>query len=532
VIEGSQNLTFTDGNVGTTSVNAATSGNVFTGTLNFTAATNDANVLTLTGGSGNNDVFNLSNAIGALNLDVINGGSGTGETLAVKDAQATTITAADANITNIEALTLTTLWTGTVNAQWFGTMDTTLNLAAGTVTGAAAVVNFATSSAAAPDTLNLSNTSDGGFGFTANVGTSLTTSDVLNVIAGATVGVTSTGVDYFGAVHINGAETVNLSSGASAVVTNIFDFGFTLTPTVGAGTLTLSGIDNFDFADATHQGLVTAGVINASGLTGGAWVDIGVFNDTATASPTAWTIISGTGLTTTQITGSASGVDVIVGGGGTTPDFITLGNGVGVEVANQGTGTTLVTEGDTIVLGTGLTTQVGLIGDAALAASPPTAAYALVPHVTNFIVGASAAASDQIVLGKSDYSAVIDNPAGNISAGDAPVVQNVAQNAAATAGITGENILKLTTGVAAASSVQSTFNAAMGTATVTGEQASGQYIALFNDTTNNKMVIVDVAATAGGVIQSGDVVHLIGTVDITAANYANISANHFGHFVA
>ena len=59
--------------------------------------------------------------------------------------------------------------------------------------------------------------------------------------------------------------------------------------------------------------------------------------------------------------------------------------------------------------------------------------------------------------------------------------------------------------------------------------------ASFYDTTNSVMVIVAADGGSGGtatVLETADVVRLIGTVAMTAANYALIDADNFASFLA
>ena len=104
-----------------------------------------------------------------------------------------------------------------------------------------------------------------------------------------------------------------------------------------------------------------------------------------------------------------------------------------------------------------------------------------------------------------------------------------AVGAAGTAITTGTDIIKLTTSTAVTGTLQQLFNAAIGGASVTGISADGrETFFMLHDSTNNKMVIGTVDAGAGNsVIASGDVVTLIGTVDMTAANYALFTNANF-----
>jgi hypothetical protein len=83
--------------------------------------------------------------------------------------------------------------------------------------------------------------------------------------------------------------------------------------------------------------------------------------------------------------------------------------------------------------------------------------------------------------------------------------------------------------------LQGTFNAAIGTSTVTGLTANTQLLYSLYDTTNEVMVIGSADINGTGtttVFETADVVNLIATVGMTAAEYATIDADNFGAFIA
>ena len=90
-------------------------------------------------------------------------------------------------------------------------------------------------------------------------------------------------------------------------------------------------------------------------------------------------------------------------------------------------------------------------------------------------------------------------------------------------------LVKLTNGVVTTGlSLQTAFNTAIGTATVTGATTNKSYFFTMYDTTNAKMVIGIVQDhNTTKTIESGDVVSLVGSVAMSAADYANIGTNHF-----
>ena len=96
------------------------------------------------------------------------------------------------------------------------------------------------------------------------------------------------------------------------------------------------------------------------------------------------------------------------------------------------------------------------------------------------------------------------------------------------------NCIKLTSSTAFTTSIDGTFNAAIGTSTITGFTADSQILFLLHDSTNSKMVVglVDCNANDTTTIQTGDATTLIATVDMTAADYALIDGDNFAAFIA
>jgi len=232
------------------------------------------------------------------------------------------------------------------------------------------------------------------------------------------------------------------------------------------------------------------------------------------------------GITVTARDGNVTittglGTDVVAGGTGT--DVIVLGAGNDTYINTADGANT--TAGDQISVGGGFDT-VTFIGSAASAAN-----YAAAPNVSDFTVGDRADNTDLIRLSSTDgsYSAglSVDGTAAGASGGVG--VSNLAINTTLALGTTNTfEFLKLTTGVAFVTSLQLTFNAAIGTGQVT-EATNGVYGASFYDTTNSRMVIVEVNTGNGTntVIETGDVVRLIGTINMSAADYALIDTDNF-----
>jgi len=226
---------------------------------------------------------------------------------------------------------------------------------------------------------------------------------------------------------------------------------------------------------------------------------------------------------------------------GTGADSITTGTGT--DTVNTGAGNDLIINGTAVDDATGADVLFGGAGNdtfqlqgTGLAATLTN--YSTLVNIKDFTVGTSTSATDFIKLSASGVYAQATaltagtSAQGSITAADAVVVQSLAQNATA-AVATGANVFKLTTGVAFTTDFQGTFNAAIGTGSITGLVAGGAvYAGLMYDTTNSKAVLfaVNDATATNTVIDTGDAIKVIGAIDMSAADYANLSAVNFAVF--
>jgi hypothetical protein len=316
------------------------------------------------------------------------------------------------------------------------------------------------------------------------------------------------GVDIGGgAMTITGIETLTIASSGTAVM----DGATTMTATAATEKLIITGT-----AGTLALGNFTTDQIDATGFTG---------TSIALGTMQQMTLFTG-GSSAETITGSTA-ADTINGGAGA--DVIT-NQAVGVDDSSN----------DIITLGGGFDT-VTLVGSSSGTATN----YLGSSQITDYTVGTSAANTDLIRFSANNTSynddgdvdsGIADAGATDGAAnGDAVVLQSVALNAGAAA-VTGAtvNCIKLTTSTAFTTSIQGTFNAAIGTATVTGLTADSQLLALMHDSTNSKMVVMTVDVNAGTTTtaETGDVVELIATVDMTATDYALIDGDNFAAFIA
>lgn len=223
-----------------------------------------------------------------------------------------------------------------------------------------------------------------------------------------------------------------------------------------------------------------------------------------------------------------NGDDTLSGGDGN--DTIELGvqymnDASGADSITTGTGSDVVRFTGTVAAGTGAATG-----------------YTAFAHVTDFAV-----ASDRLAFSAADVNFSLRTADGTattatglakgaaaqgLAASDAMVVQTVAQNAVATAGIADVSLIKLTTAVAFTTDVKGTFAAALGSATLTGMAANGNYLVSLYDTTAQRMVVGVVNmggnADADTTLASNDFVNadiaIVGVVTMTAGDYAAFGA--------
>jgi len=492
-IGGAQNLTITAAlPTAMTTISAANAtGNV---TVNLTGAA----VHNATGGTGN-DIFDLSGSFvdgtTAASRDTVNGGDGT-DVLVLDDAEVTAVGSAAqfSTVTNIETVRMDTEITATSNCS--------------NLTGVTTIEFDGTSA---------NNVRANGLSYTINSGTEIQfdtvdtgTEAMTFIVSGSatsdSMDIDINGVDMGdGAFAYTGIETVNIATSG----TSLMDGAHTLPTSAANEAMNISG-----------TGTLTLGAVTA---------------DTVTNTMTGTGTLSMSLAAATNYTGGAN-VDSVVGS--TSADIIS-GGASADTIQNQAV-TVDNTANDILTGGDGFDTFV-LVGDSASAAN-----YNGSPTITDFTVGATATTTDFLAFtaGNTAYNddsgtdSGLADAAGDaaVAAADAVVIQTVAQNAgaAAVSGAT-TNFFKLTTAVAFSTDLQGTFNAAIGTSTVTGLTANTQLLYSLYDTTNEVMVIGSADINGTGtttVFETADVVNLIATVGMTAAEYATIDADNFGAFIA
>ena len=382
-VAGAANLTLSA--VDATTVNANQTGNVFSGNLTFTAGV----AATVNGGSGNDALTGADNVVGNISgndgndsitaggagslthADSLNGGLGN-DVITNADLVANTSTAASndtivggggvdtlvsgsaafalvdntaanavQSISGIEAITVSDALGAslTLSKIQAGIQTVTLNA----LTGAARTVTFDSGVAA---TVNL-NAAAAQQLTVAAAGTG--TSDSL------TIANTTAATDVFAgqAYVVSSYETVTLNGGTTT--TRATQDTAAITGTAGVTAINFTGNNTFDVANSAA---ITAGTINASGLTGAAILDMGntasvgvtsiIGSDNNVASGNG-DVLFGQAAAATTITAGA-GNDAITGGsaadsidGGTGLDTITGGGGN--DVLRGGAGNDTITVG-------------------------------------------------------------------------------------------------------------------------------------------------------------------------------------------
>jgi hypothetical protein len=282
---------------------------------------------TITGGSGNDTFAFAANYVGAEaaaaggTRDVINGGGGIDRISMTVARVVAASTTAQANLTSIEALTISDAWTNGLAIDITKFTDVTALTLTGATGTSTATVNSGTTVTLAADT-----------------GTGLTTFAIAGTGTADTLNLNMAGFDFdgAGADAFTGIENLNINTGATITTASVFTAAQSLTQSAGA---TLSTIVATGNNGLTFTGAVTgAGTIDASAL-------VGVLTVTGAAAA-AITIRGGSANDT--INGSAA-ADLLVGNAG---NDALLGAG-GADTIQGDAGT------DTITGGTGVDTMTG-----------------------------------------------------------------------------------------------------------------------------------------------------------------------------
>jgi hypothetical protein len=480
----------------------------FEGNLDVTAGNGTVD---FKGGKGNDTFGFLAGTFTA--TDKVEGGEGA-NTLTVTAADAETITAADANITNIQTLSLSTAGTKdkTLRADLIGDQITTVNLLKGTADnytirfaeGANSINAFAGTPAAA--TLNVQ-ANDGG-----NNDSLTFTIDGDNP---ATPLQTEKANIKIGGLNLNNTDTPNRSIEQLDLIVNNSGAGnhtigaITLPQAAGVvETITITGNSSL-----TITGQVKAEKLDASGLT------------EATAGTT--------GLTMTKVSVSDVGINITGSDfddaliGSSKNDFIAGGTGKDTITGSGGA--------DQIKLGDGFDTVVfntkAAVGDKALNKQE---SYTT---VTDFLTGATATTTDLITIANAGVTGggSLETLAGvAVAAGNAVATNSVPQGNTANLATSTANFLRLTgTGnIVADKTAQEGFDAAIAGGQITVGAANIDILTSYYDSANSQMVLGVVNAGADAKIKATDAFTLISRVTMTTGDYNNFGNAQFTTFIA
>ncbi|CCI17150.1 Similar to the Nter of tr/P73817/P73817_SYNY3 Hemolysin (modular protein) [Microcystis aeruginosa PCC 9807] len=461
------------------------------------------------GGKGDDTFRFLAGTFTA--TDKVDGGDGA-NTLVVVAADAETIIAADANIKNIQSLTLSTGGTATktLRADLIGDKITTVTLAAPTfgdytirfAAGANSVNVFEDTSFLA--TLNVE--ANGG-GNNDSLTFTIDGDD-----PGTPLLIEKANIDV-GNLNLNNTNTPNRSIEQLKLVVNNSGAG---THTIGAITLpqaagVVETITITGNSSLTIGGAVKAEKLDASGLT------------EATAGTTGLTMIapsvSDVGI---NLTGSTFD-DFLIGSDKN--DFISGGAGKDTITGDAGADQIKLGDGfDTVRLTDGTAGAVGKLNQ-----------QEDYTTVTDFLTGATATTTDQIqvsaFLNGGGQFAQLNNV--GVLGGNAVATTDVAQGAAVDLSTSTANFLRITgTGnITKDNSAQAGFNAAIAGGEIKVAMAGIDILTSYYDSANSQMVLGQVDVGGDSKMASGDTFTIISRVTMTAADYNNFGNAQFGTFI-
>ncbi len=462
----------------------------------------------LVGGSGDDTIDggagadNISGGDGADRIntssgnDTIDGGSGT-DTLFVTPAFA-----------NISAMTTTSVETLNMNST--ATTATVAQFAGFTTVSNIAGLTFSDAGTIAANTNLTSYTLANG----TNAFTASTTALDVSVLGG-----TGNDTINFGSAAFTDADTV--SGGAGTDTLNLTgNTAMTLTH----GAANFLAVENIVLSNTSTAVSITTHDNGVAAL--------GTLTVDASSETTAAGILTFVG------TAELDGYFNIIGGNaadniiaGKLADTVSGGAGADT-IANQATGIASASKADKLTGGTGADTYI-LRGDVASGAA--TTIYATAANVSDFsISGTNGIDVLQLSATGANYSNTGTGLNATIAAAaaGATVVMSQVVNGGAVAITAGADIIKLTTATAVAGTLQTAFNDAIGTGTVTGVGNGNEIFFSLYDSTNSKMVVGLVDAGANTIVATADVVTLVGTMDMTAANYALFTNANFSIIAA
>lgn len=409
-ISGSQNLTITaalDGSV--TTVNAASA----TGNVSVNHSDNAA-VVTITGGAGN-DTIDLGNTfVGAenatvANRDTINGGAGT-DTLILASAQAVAASgSAQSTVSNIEAIAIEDAVGGNINLTRF---DGATSLVFQNATVGAHTFTLSSGNSVTHAT---GDNGDNARTFTIS-GTGTSDTLTVNTVAATDLG---TALQTY-----SGVEVLNFNTGSTAGAAVEIGGNLTVTPTAGGtGKIVVTGANDLDI-----NGTITASELDASGMTGNGNLDMtgGLMGAQAAKI---------TGGSSADIIRGGSANDILIGGSGA-DSFIFAASGTN----GQDTLTDFTINSDTLVL-TAMTAGAGTEATEITSASAAVATTNRVDFVQVINTDGTAAS---ITTGGTATLAAADFTAGTLTNVAAFIAEKFTGNSSTTGTDTGVYLINYT----------------------------------------------------------------------------------------
>jgi hypothetical protein len=537
------------GAIGTNTIGALSTGGTATGTLTIVA---DSNLSTGSTPAGITTAVKTINVSGGALLVTLGAITSTGSALTTIDASGMTaggvLTTLVAGVTSFKGGsgndTITTANVSTAASIDAGVGTDVLRIGAyadvDTLAEAKTFINFET-----VDTLALTGTTVDLALFTASTITGLRSGVAAapafsNVTAAQAANITITGNQSTSSTYgvINAAQVgqidtmnVTVSDGSSTVAT------ITLAALTAAGVevVNLTATDDIVLTALTGLTGLTSSTITGAGTvgitTGALAANInGNVNAVANTGGLTWNSQSATG-NGFAVTGSATKANTFTGARALADVFV---GGAGVDTFVNAINAAAVTTAGDIFTGGAASDIFTLRGN--VASGVGSTIYATAPRITDFTVGVG---GDLLQLSSTlaNYSGATGfqglTAATAVAAGTT-VIQSVPVNAAGAAISTGAAMLKLTSGVAESATFQTMFNAAIGTSTITGVTSGAEIFFTLYDTTNSRMAIglVDAVTSNATIVDSGDIVTLIGTINMSAADYALFTTVNLGIIVA
>lgn len=440
---------------------------------------------------------------------------------------------------------------------------TTINLAGVTGTNAVTTLTTANNTLAAAALVTA-----GASGLTLTTGAE-TATDILTFTGSTGVDTLAAGA-FLGNVVFNGgagADVVTLG-GAGAVSASLTTTGGTGNDLIAATNVTNVTITDFNGGDGLSL-VADSGIVNSTAATvtvassftavasvGNALATNVLFlQDAGAGAGTLTATFNLASAATTFNIGLAEngGAGALVGAtinasntastitGSNAADTITGGAG-NDSIANKATfavGGSVATAADVINGGAGSDT-ISLYGSQAVgggsAVNGAGNALAVSSNVQGFTVAGGVGVADVIALSDTvanyqTFAAAITNVQGAAAGAGATSIQSVQQSNGAAAIVAGTNLVKLTTAIDTTGlTVQQAFNAAIGTSTVTGlANTTGVLVSLY-DALNQRaeFLIVNAGTGAGGnTLETADIAQLIGSVNMSAADYAAFNNTNF-----